>query len=138
MMVRKIPLCHNCPYKPIDFRLGDVNEVNGKKINIFDIDLVIEIGKRIEAIVEVKRYCNAIAYNTFTVPAHEIIGYKKVAKSLKCDLYLLVFDGYWYYLAEIDRFSKYDVVNGVVKFPRSMFRVLTESELQMYFLDRYG
>ena len=138
MMVRSVPLCSNCPYKPVDIQLGDVSEINGKKINIFDIDLVIEIGKRIEAIAEVKKYKNASSYKYINVPAHEMIGYKKVAKSLKCDLYLIVFDGYWYYVAEIDRFAKYDVVNGVVKFPRSMFRVLSESELQMYFLDMYG
>ena len=142
MISRQINACVNCPYKPLDIQLSETNVINGKKLNIFDIDWVIEVGKRIEAIAELKRYNNASTYRFFEVPACEVVGYKKVAKSLKCDLYLIVFDGFQYYLTEVDRFSKHETVisfgKRVVRFPRSKFRVMTESELQAFFLERYG
>ncbi len=140
MLARQIKPCVNCPYKPIDIQ---ITGINGVRINIFDIDLVFEIGKRIEAIAELKRYPNAASYRYFEFPAHELVGYKKVAKCLKCDLYLIVFDGCFYYLAEVDRFKKYDTeINGngqkVIRFPREEFRVLTESEFQQFWVDIYG
>ncbi len=139
MLVRQVKPCANCPYKPIDIMLN----VNGVKLNVFDIDLVFEVGKRIRAIAELKRYSNASYYKYFEFPAHELVGYKKVAKCLKCDLYLVIFDGYFYYLAEVDRFRKYDTEineNGqkVIRFPRENFRVLTESEFQQFWVDIYS
>ena len=138
MLIRQIPVCKNCPYFSFDVQLT----INGVKLNIFDIDLVIEVGKRIEAIAELKRYYNASSYKYFEIPAHEYVGYKKVAKCLKCDLYLVVFDGYFYYLAEIDRFKKEDPItrNGkkVIRIPREKAIVLTESEFQQFWIDKYG
>ena len=142
MLSRQVKACYGCPYRPIDLLLSDANIVNGKKLNVFDVDLVIEVGKRIEAIAELKRYSDASEHEYFTVPAHEVVGYKKVAKSLRCDLYLIVFDGYHYYLSEIDRFSRHETEfsfgKKVVKFPKEDFRILTESELQLFFLEKYG
>ena len=142
MLVRQVPACTHCPYKPLDIQLSETSTINGKKLNIFDVDWVIEVGKRIEAIAELKKYSDAAAYRFFEVPAHELVGYKKVAKSLRCDLYLIIFDGYHFYLAEVDRFSKHETVisygKRVVRFPREIFKVLTESELQAFFLEKYG
>jgi len=109
MLIRQIPVCKNCPYFSFDVQLT----MNGVKLNIFDIDLVIEVGKRIEAIAELKRYYNASSYKYF-----------------------------FYYLAEIDRFRKEDPItrNGkkVIRIPREKAIVLTESEFQQFWIDKYG
>ena len=89
MLVRQVPSCKNCPYYTFDIQL----KINNVKLNIFDIDFVAEIGKRIAAIAELKRYYNAASYKYFSIPAHQYVGYKKVAKSLRCDLYLIIYDG---------------------------------------------
>ena len=138
MLHRQVPVCKNCPYFTFDIQMI----VNGTKLNVFDIDLVVEVGKRIRAIAELKKYRNASTYRYIEVPAHEYVGYKKVAKCLRCDLYLIVFDGYFYYVTEIDRFGRMDPVisNGmkVVRFPREVFQVMTESEFQQFWVDNYG
>ncbi len=142
MISRQIPACQNCPYRPIDIQLSKTSKINGKKLNIADIDLVIEVGKRIEAIAELKKYRDASWYDKFLMPAHEYVLLKKVAKCLHVDPYFIVFDGAEYYIAHVDRFEKRDSITGyskkMIPFSRSEFRRMTESELQTFFLERYG
>ncbi len=64
MLIRQVPICKNCPYRPIDVYMN----ISGVKLNVFDIDLVIEVGKRIQAIAELKRYSNAAYYDYFDFP----------------------------------------------------------------------
>jgi|Deesub1362B_J571_1020462.scaffolds.fasta_scaffold00842_24 hypothetical protein len=142
MISRQIQLCENCPYKPVDVGLSI--SLNGKKLNICDIDLVIEVGKRIEAIAELKRYANASAYSTFFLPAHEYVLLKKVAKMLRSDSFFIVFDGKEFFVTEIDRFEKREAVsvNGrnqkQILFSRSEFARMKRDELKRFFARRYG
>ncbi len=103
MLERNVKTCANCSYKPPDIFI--LVEVNGVRLNVFDIDLVIEVGKRIRAIAELKRYSKVRHYKYIEVPAYELIGYKKVAKSLYWPVYLIIFDGSLYYITEVDRFK---------------------------------
>jgi len=142
MISREIQLCENCPYKPVDLLLS--RTLNGKKLNICDIDLVIEVGKRIEAVAELKRYANASCYANFYLPAHEYVLLKKVAKRLRADPYFIVFDGREFFITEIDRFERREAVrlNGIrqkqVLFSRSEFARMDRKELKRFFARRYG
>ena len=142
MFERRIRPCDNCPYRPIDLLLAQKFVQNGVKLNCFDIDLVIEIGKRIEAVAEIKHYQDAMWYDKFLMPAHEYVGLKKVAKSLRCDAYFVVFDGVEYYLAHVDRFEKRNSVQAggkrMIPFPRNEFRRMTPEEFRQFWFDQYG
>jgi len=142
MISRHIPACQGCPYRPIDIQLSSTSKINGKKLNIADIDLVIEVGKRIEAVAELKKYMDASWYDKFLMPAHEYVLLKKVAKCLHADPYFIVFDGAEYYVAHVNRFEKRDSIDWygkrVIPFSRAEFRRMSESELRQFFLERYG
>ncbi len=141
MLLRQIKPCSGCPYfTGIDLQF---KTLNGVMMNFMDIDLVGEIGKRIEFIAEIKHYNHAANYNYFLLPAHEYVLLKKVAKSLKCDLYFIVFNGHKFFISEIDRFEekrKSTIYKGkkCVKFPKSQFRIFNNShELDLFFFDQY-
>ncbi len=141
MLHRQFSVCNSCPYfTGIDLRF---KTLNGVRMNFMDIDLVGEIGKRIRFIAEIKRYNNAIYYNSFYIPAHEYVLLKKVAKCLKCDFYFIVFNGSKFYVSEIDRFEerrKTVIHNGqkCVKFPKTQFRIFDNNhELDLFFFDQY-
>ncbi len=140
MLERQIKPCSACPYfTGIDLHF---RTLNGVRMNFMDIDLVGEIGKRIEFIAEIKHYNYAANYNYFILPAHEYVLLKKVAKSLRCDLYFLVFNGHKFFLSEIDRFEnrrKTTTFRGkkYVKFPKSQFLTLDNHELDLFFFDQY-
>jgi len=137
MLSRQIPACKNCPYQPVDVLMN----INGVKLNIFDIDLVIEVGKRIQAVAELKKYSNAASYKRIFMPAHEYVGLKKVAKCLHADSYFIVFDGFQYFVAEVDRFARRDSIlhrgQRMIPFLREEFRVLSESEFRDFWMDVY-
>ncbi len=141
MLVRQVKPCVNCPYYTgidLKFRM-----LNGVMMNFMDIDLVGEIGKRIEFVAEIKKYNNATNYNSFLMPAHEYVLLKKAAKCLKCDFYFIVFNGSKYFVAEIDRFEerrKTIIHKGqkCVRFPKSQFRTFQNNhELDLFFFDQY-
>ena len=144
MIARQIPYCHGCPYQfeHLDIKILNGHEINGVKWTIGNFDIVADVGKRIEFIAETKFYRNASSYKYFFIPIEQLVLYKKGAKSFRCDFYFIISDGYQYYLTEIDRFARYEPIkyNGkkVVPFHRDAFRVLTESELEMFFVERYG
>jgi len=141
MLYRQVkPLCRYCPYyNGIDLNFRRLNGVN---VNFMDIDLVGEIEKHIEFIAEVKHYRDANLYDEFYLPAHQYVCLKKVAKSLRCDLYFIVFDGFRYYITEIDRFSVKNAINHngkkVVTFHKDEFKVFRNTnELDWFWLDTY-
>ena len=142
MIERKIRPCEFCPYKPIDLLLTREFIQNGIKLNCFDIDLVIEIGKRIEVVAEIKRYQDAACYDKFLMPAHEYVGLKKVAKSLRCDAYFIVHDGTEFYLAHVDRFERRNSIQhfgkSMIPFHRNEFRRLTPEEFKQFWFKTYG
>jgi hypothetical protein len=144
MLNRAIQACENCVYKPIDLDF-DLLKANGVKVNINDIDLVIEVGKRISGIVELKHYWEASSYNSFMIPFHEYVLYKKVAKSLKAQFFLIVYEPSLkqYYVAEINRFEKDKrpvVWNGTkwASFDRNGFRRLDSAGLSKYWVEVFG
>jgi len=142
MLARRIRPCDCCPYKPIDLLLSGKFKQNGIKLNCFDIDFVVEVGKRIRAVAEVKRYQDAAWYDRFYMPAHEYVALKKVAKCLRCDAYFIIFDGVEYYVGYVDRFEKKQpIVRGgqkVVEFSRNAFKRLSESEFRQFWFEEYG
>ncbi len=144
MIARQIPYCHGCPYQfeHLDVQILKDSTINGVKWTIGNIDLVIEVGKRIRAIAETKLYRNVASYREVHMPPEQYVQYKKVAKSLKCDFYFIVSDGFQFYITEVDRFARRDTkkVYGekVIPFSRDEFRILSKVELEEFFIERYG
>ncbi len=141
MLERVVKQCRGCPYEPIDLQFGRFLDPEGKtqKVNAFDVDLVIEVGKRIRAVLEMKRYQDAASYRHFYMPAGEYVGVKKVAKSLHVPFVFLISDGSRYFVTEVDRFSCLNSImhNGkrVIAFPREKFVQLDPAELKEWFLE---
>jgi|GEM_PF-1722242 len=143
MISRAVKTCESCPYKPIDLKLPRLRTINGQKVNICDIDLVLEVGGEIKAIAELKRYKNADIYPEFWIPAHEFVLMKRVALALNVDLFLIIENGKEFYLTEIDpNERKPGVLNFYSRkhiiFDKSEFARFQNWELERFLRERYG
>lgn len=84
----KVPeMCRTCDN---NYRLGLIKafDTKGSHIGLYDIDIVLEVGKRIIAIGEYKRF--KTDYREFLIPAFEYVALKKVAKLMRVSCFLIV------------------------------------------------
>lgn len=84
----KVPeMCRTCDNH---YRLGLVKAFDTKagRIGLYDIDIVLEVNKRIIAIGEYKRF--KTVYPEFAIPAFEYVALKKVAKMMRVSCFLIV------------------------------------------------
>lgn len=94
------------------------------KVSVYDIDAVVEVGKRFGAILEWKRW--RYTPDFLPVPAHEYVALKKLGKSLKTTPYIIhqvlppnaeliaelstnpekeIYESSIFYVVEVDRFE---------------------------------
>jgi predicted methyltransferase len=143
MISRAVKTCESCPYKPIDLKLPRLRTINGQKVNICDVDLVIEIGRDIKAIAELKRYQNADSYSKFWLSAHEYVLMKRIASALKTDFFFIIQGDTDFYLTLIDVNERRPTItpNGIrskqVVFHRYEFIRLQPWQFEQFLKERY-
>ncbi len=80
-------MCRTCDN---NYRLGLIKafDAKGRHIGLYDIDIVLEVDKRIIAIGEYKRFKSE--YREYLIPAFEYVALKKVAKLMRVSCFLIV------------------------------------------------
>jgi hypothetical protein len=77
----------------------------GKRVAVYDLDIIVEYDARIRYIAEFKRFKSA--YPEFLIPAFEYVGLKKFAKLLRVPCLVIVeIPGTEMWVFEVDRFER--------------------------------
>lgn len=77
----------------------------GKRVAVYDLDIIVEYDARIRYIAEFKRY--KAAYREFLIPAFEYVALKKFAKLLRVPpLVIIQIPGKEVWVFEVDRFER--------------------------------
>jgi len=86
----------------------------GKRVAVYDLDIIVEYDARIQYIAEFKRYKSV--YREFLIPAFEYVGLKKFGKLLRVPtLVIIEIPGKEIWIFEVDRFERdreFKTMNG--------------------------
>lgn len=131
-----------CPYKPVDFRFNKLYKA-GHKVNASDIDLVLEVDHRIQAIFEVKKRWQTGDKN-FLIPLKQFLLTRKIANAFNVPLFFVIYDEFSkvFFICETNPRKKEEPkkINGqwFIELDRNKFAVKDQEELEDFWLQRFG